>query len=144
MSSFAYIIMATTCRLFCLFQFEISCQFGALHLLLSPRQLHGLLELFAGISSPGKLSRRHKPVAALSLYCPTLRAILMSFVAFSTVFQSYQDNKERLCTRQFHLQRKDFGSKWDFNPVLLAQQGYCSTKASCLESIGKHIVNLKL
>ena len=67
----------------------------------------------------------------------------MSFVAFLTVFQSYQDNKERLCTRQFHLQRKDFGSKWDFNPVLLAQQGYCCTKASCLESIGKHIVNLK-
>ena len=35
------------------FQFEMSFQFGALHLLLSPRQLHGLMELLSGISTPG-------------------------------------------------------------------------------------------
>lgn len=52
-------------------KFEISCQFGALHLLLSPRQLHGLLELFAGISSPGpegssgKSKNKNKPMDQL-------------------------------------------------------------------------------
>lgn len=52
-------------------KFEISCQFGALHMLLSPRQLHGLLELFSGISTPGhdggssKSKSRNKPMDSM-------------------------------------------------------------------------------
>lgn len=36
-----------------LFQLEILCYFGGLHVLLSPQQLHGLLELVSGLNSPG-------------------------------------------------------------------------------------------
>ncbi|XP_045166071.2 autophagy-related protein 2 homolog A-like [Mercenaria mercenaria] len=49
---------------------EIVCQFGGLHFLLSPQQLHGIIELMSGLTSPGvgesgsshRQSIRNKPM----------------------------------------------------------------------------------
>ncbi|XP_046351358.1 autophagy-related protein 2 homolog A-like isoform X1 [Haliotis rufescens] len=51
---------------------ELDCQLGAFHLLLSPRQLHGILEIFSGLASPAnsddssgkKRSSKDKPMKA--------------------------------------------------------------------------------